>query len=162
MSYDEELAEEVCDAIEEWKVDLLKTEKQYENELYKYLHKKLPRKQITKQFAHARIRADLAVEEDVIIELKNNLKTTNQYQRLIGQLEQYRQWNGYIVLVLCGKTELNILKEVKSYTDNFSEDEISIFVKPDDDSVKEILQSEKSWLFGFLLVVFIIYMFTQS
>ena len=103
----------IASLIEKWRPKGCKVEKDYERSLYDFLHNNLEDLQITKQFARARIRADLAVEDKIIIELKNNLDNTSKYHRLIGQLSDYEEWGGPVFLVLCGKTEPNLLKEVR-------------------------------------------------
>lgn len=108
----------VATLIEKWKLRNCKTEKQYETSLYNYLHENLTELQITKQYARGRIRADIAVEEKVIIELKNNLDATGKYQRLVGQLVTYKDWGGSVFIVLCGTTDRNLLKELKSHIED--------------------------------------------
>ena len=76
--------------VDEWKPRRCATEKDYEKSLYKFLHEKFEEIQITKQYARGRIRADIVVGDKIIVELKNNLNTTNKYQRLLGQLAQYK------------------------------------------------------------------------
>ncbi len=71
---------------------------------------------MTKQYARGRIRADIVVHDNVIIEMKNNLDTTGKLQRLVGQLETYKKWDGYIIILLCGNTEPNIRKELVKIT----------------------------------------------
>lgn len=78
----------IVSLLEKWEPEGCKTEKDFEKSLYTYLHTELGDVQITKQFAHGRIRADLAVGDKVIIELKNNLDSTAKYQRLVGQIAE--------------------------------------------------------------------------
>ena len=94
-----------CDAgamisslVEQWHPRKCKTEKQYEKSLYTFLHRQLEDIQVTKQFAKGRIRADLVVGDKVIVELKNNFSTTAKYQKLIGQITEYKDWMGRSLL----------------------------------------------------------------
>ncbi len=105
----------VAGLIEKWTPRRCKTEKDYENSLYEYLHQELGGVQVTKQFAKGRIRADLAIGDQVIIELKHNLDETGKYQRLIGQLEGYKDWEGQVIIVLTGATDRNLRKELDEY-----------------------------------------------
>ena len=105
----------VASLIKKWKPIDCKTEKGYEKSLYNYLHDKLKDIQVTKQFAKGRIRADLVVGDKVIIELKNNLDSTSKYQRLIGQISEYKEWDGFIILVLTGNRDKNLRKELDIY-----------------------------------------------
>jgi hypothetical protein len=108
--------------IREWRPIRCKSEKYYENSLYSFLHKRLEDIQITKQYARGRIRADLVVGDKVIIELKNNLNTTAKYQKLIGQMTQYKEWDGQIVILLTGSTDANLRKELARYAANEQDD----------------------------------------
>ncbi len=98
--------------IQKWDAKKCKTEKDYELSLYTYLHKMLPNMQITKQYARGRIKADLVVADKIIIELKTNLKTTDQYLKLVGQISQYKEWEGKIIILLTGETEISLKKDL--------------------------------------------------
>ncbi len=113
----------VEDIVKDWKPVNCTTEKAYEKSLYAFFHKRLEDIQITKQYAKGRIHADLVVGDRVIIELKNNLNTTAKYQRLIGQLSEYKEWEGEIVLILTGETDPNIRKQLNKYI----EKEVDVF-----------------------------------
>ena len=105
----------ISSLIEEWRPRKCKTEKQYEKSLYTFLHRQLEEIQVTKQFAKGRIRADLVVGDKVIVELKNNFNTTAKYQKLIGQITEYKEWDGQIIVVLTGDTDPNLHKELTKY-----------------------------------------------
>jgi histidinol phosphatase-like enzyme len=105
----------VVSLLEKWTPENCKNEKDFENSLFEYLHKELGDIQITKQYAVGRIKADLMVGKNVIVEMKTNLKTTNAYQRLVGQLTQYAEWQGRIVIILTGQTDINLLKDLKAF-----------------------------------------------
>lgn len=104
--------------VEEWKPVGCRTEKAYEKSLYAFLHERLEDIQVTKQYAKGRIRADLVVGDEVIIELKNNLNTTAKYQRLVGQISEYKEWDGQILIVLVGSTDPNLRKQLLRYVAN--------------------------------------------
>ena len=111
----------IVSIIEKWKPRKYKTEKDFEKSLYSYLEKELEDIQITRQYAKGRIRADIVVDDVVIIELKNNFDSTAKYQRLVGQLSEYKEWDGNIVVLLTGKTDSNLKRQltqhVKEYDD---------------------------------------------
>ena len=119
----------VVKLIKEWEPKTLKTETQYEKSLYDYLHDNLEAIQVTKQYAKGRIRADIVVNDNVIIEMKNNLDTTGKLQRLVGQLDTYKKWDGDIIILLCGKTEANIKKELKKTVKELN-DELAVTHEP--------------------------------
>lgn len=109
--------------VKKWKPKDCKTEKSYEKSLYDFLHKNLYDIQVTKQYARGRIRADLVVGDSVIIEIKNNLDSTSKYQRLIGQLQEYKEWDGDIIILLIGETDKNLLKQLNKYIEQEGFDE---------------------------------------
>ena len=98
-----------------WRPRNCKTEKAYENSLNSFLHKELEDHQITKQYGIGRSRADLVIDDRLLIEIKYNLNTSAKYQRLLGQLAEYKEWDGRVVLLLVGKTDPNLRKQLTSY-----------------------------------------------
>ena len=114
----------VCSLIDEWEPGKLKSEKSYEKSLYEFLHNKLEDIQVTKQYAKKRIRADIVVGDQVIIELKHNLDTTAKYQRLLGQISEYSEWKGAIIVLLTGKTDPNLKKELMRHIKKLNKGDI--------------------------------------
>lgn len=124
----------VVSLVNKWEPTECKSEKDYEKSLYNYLHDSLKEIQVTKQYAKGRIRADIVVGDKIIIELKNNLDSTGKYQRLIGQLMEYEEWNGSVIVLLAGKTDENLLKEFRKYvekkkTGSLDDDRFKIIIK---------------------------------
>ncbi len=96
--------------VKEWKPRACDTEKEFEKSLHDYLEKKLGAGKITKQHGEGRKRVDLAVQEEVFIELKKDLKTTAQLDRLIGQIQSYSETLPNVIVVLCGEVDNNLIK----------------------------------------------------
>ncbi len=75
----------------------------------------------------------MVVGDDVIVELKTNLKTTARYQRLVGQITIYKEWDGQIIIVLVGETDPNLYKEVmkhaESHNDGLGQEKIFVIKK---------------------------------
>lgn len=99
--------------INEWKPRACETEKDYQNSLYNFLEEKIPEKQITKEHGIGRSKVDIAVGKKVFIELKKDIKTTAQLQRLIGQLEIYKEDCDNMLLVVCGKSDKKLIKQLR-------------------------------------------------
>ena len=107
--------EEVWTVIKSWKPRGCKNEKDYEKSLRRDLDKKLKNRTIQSQYGAARQRVDICVDGKVPIELKHNLTSTAAYQKTKGQLDDYlKKWDG-VFLVLCGKTDPDMLKELQEY-----------------------------------------------
>jgi hypothetical protein len=112
-------ADAIIGLISKWQPKNCKTEKDFEKSLYDYLHRELGDLQITRQYARGRIRSDLVVADKVIIELKTNLDTTSKLQRLIGQLNGYESWEGRVIVLLTGKTDPNLRKELDRFVKKY-------------------------------------------
>ncbi len=74
--------------IKKWRPRGCESERDYENSLYQFLWRELPDHDITRQSAKGRFRADIVLDGKIIIEIKNNLDSTANYQRLVGQIEE--------------------------------------------------------------------------
>lgn len=102
--------------IEEWKPRACKTEKAYENSLKDFLNDKLGEGHtITAQYGSGRFRADLTIDNTLNIELKYNLESPSEYLRLTGQLMEYKNMEGQIIVLLVGKTDPNLKRKLTSF-----------------------------------------------
>lgn len=115
----------VTDLIQSWQPEGCKSEKDFEKSLFSHLQKELSDIRITKQYARGRIKADIVIAEELIIELKTNLKTTGQLQRLMGQLLIYKTaWPGKTIVILTGQTDADLRKEldrnIKAHFEDFN------------------------------------------
>jgi len=95
----------VVTLIEHWQPTGCKTEKDCEKSLIAFLRAELPGVTITPQYANGRMKADLLVGGKVFVEIKKDLKTTSACQRLVGQLSEYSEWKGRILVLLVGETD---------------------------------------------------------
>ncbi len=103
----------VADLIREWAPQSARLESEYEKSLHQFLKSKLPFVKVTRQYGSARVKCDLATGNDVMIELKNGLRTTNKLQRLLGQLELYRnEWKKPVIIVLLGESQEDLLHDL--------------------------------------------------
>ena len=101
--------------LDKWRPRKCETENDYETSLYTFLHKELEDHQITKQSGKGRFHADLVIDDKFIIEIKHNLDTTAKYQRLKGQVMEYKEWAGKVILLLIGKADQNLKKDLASF-----------------------------------------------
>jgi len=122
---------------DKWHPRNCKNEKDYENSLHFFLIKKLKGHQITKQYAIGRFRADLVIDNRLIIEIKYNLDTPGKYRSLLGQLAEYKQWGGRVILLLVGKTDPDLRERLTSYLEKegfyatyyFERDKVTVYEK---------------------------------
>ena len=107
----------VLELVGTWNVGGCGSEKQCEDSLYDYLQRSLDGVQIIRQYGRARSFVDIMVADRVMVELKYELTSTAEYQRLVGQLVGYKEWNKDIIVVLVGNTEPNLLKNLQKVVD---------------------------------------------
>lgn len=102
--------------LDKWRPRNCTTEKAYENSLTTFLRRELPEDtKITPQYAQGRFHADLVIDDRLVVEIKYNLDTTAKYQPPVGQIATYRDWKGQVILLLAGKTDPDLKKELTPY-----------------------------------------------
>lgn len=67
----------------------------------------------TKEYGHGRVRADIAFDRKLAIELKLDLNKTGKLQRLKGQLDDYAKAFDNTIVILVGDTERNLVEDLK-------------------------------------------------
>ncbi len=108
----------IGDLIEkEWEVRDSSSEKECEEALYGFLHRRLPDLQIVNQYGRGRAHIDLMVQDKVMIELKYELASTSECQRLLGQVLDYKDWGQQLLLVFVGGVEPSLLKQIRRHLD---------------------------------------------
>jgi hypothetical protein len=103
----------VVGLIREWKPEGFRLEVEYEKSLHNYLKERLPFVKVTRQYGSARVKWDIGVGKDVMIEIKVGLKSTQKLQRLIGQIELFqRELEKPLIVLLLGDTQEDLLREL--------------------------------------------------
>lgn len=101
--------------IEKWRPDNCSTEKVCETSLTEFLRQELPEGiKITPQYSQGRFRADIMIDDRLIVEIKYNLDTTDKYHRLVGQIITYKDWTGKVILILTGQADPDLKNELYS------------------------------------------------
>jgi spore coat polysaccharide biosynthesis predicted glycosyltransferase SpsG len=109
--------------IKNWNPRGCKSEKDYEESLYKKLHSVLGDINIKKQYPIKEYKIDLMVDDRFLIEMKYNFKTKGESQRLYGQLINYMNYTNVsgllssqpIIVLICGECEPSMKKDLKKY-----------------------------------------------
>jgi nitrate reductase NapAB chaperone NapD len=115
--------------IDSWHPRGCNTEKDLERSLQRHLEKNLPNADIIAQYASGRVKGDIAVDAQILIEIKDNLKSTSQLQRLLGQLEIYNtQWKGKVIVVICGEAQRDLVNALKKKVDDLKEATTFLFI----------------------------------
>lgn len=126
----------ICDLIDEWSPGNISVEHELEKSLHYYLKKHLPWEKLTRQYGTGRVKCDIAVGKKVMLELKSGFRSTQKLQRLIGQLELYRnEWAQPIIVVLAGETDEDLLHDLHLHVRRLNDIKIII---------KENIQIERS------------------
>ena len=125
----DEVFEAVYNAIKEWQPkQKYNSESEYHEDLFQFLSSRA--KKYPPQKESGRHLADIGIGDRVGIELKKDLHSKAEADRLIGQLTSFlRDYKYGVIVVVCGKTDLNTLNYVKAkkptllapYTDSGTE-----------------------------------------
>jgi hypothetical protein len=108
----------VTELIKEWQPRKCRTEKDFERSLVRHLQPKLEGKDVIPQYGSGRVRGDIVVNKEILIEIKTNLNTTAKLHTLLGQIETYeREWKKSVIFVLCGQQDSNLVKQLKEGID---------------------------------------------
>lgn len=122
------LFDDVLDIVREWVPEKkYRKETEYRDDLAEFIRKKLkeleegpdvlssiirPEKHTVKRESR-RTYADIAIDEDIGIELKRDLKGKSEIDRLVGQVDGYEKDYRYIIIVLCGEVDNEAVDEVE-------------------------------------------------
>ena len=102
---------DVIKLIDAWHPRMCKTEKDLERSLHKHLEKNLASSNVIRQYAAGRVKGDIVVDDEILIEIKDSLKSTGQLQRLLGQLDIYAtQWKRKVIVVICADSQRDLVK----------------------------------------------------
>jgi len=107
----------VSTLIEEWTPIGCSSEKEYEKSLFSFLHQHLDDALIVSQYAIGKTHVDLMVNDRVMVEIKYKLNSMSEYQRLIGQLMDYKNWRKDLVIVLVGDTNPSLKRRLSRTLD---------------------------------------------
>ncbi len=117
----------VQDAINDWKPNILPNEKAYERDLKSHLSQTLAPHKIQTQFGIGRTRADFAINEEILIELKVDVNSPAKMHRLIGQIDNYKNASKHTFVVICGANDDDLIQSLDEKYDDDSE--VTILVK---------------------------------
>ena len=150
------LFDTVLQTIKDWNPQAeYSTESKYRDDLLAFLRKKLNRsgsgafsspiwgfdssgQHFIKKEA-GRSLADIAIDDEIGIELKLNLKRKSQINRLVGQVVDYLSGYSYVIIVLCGHTEQeavgvlkhNLKRIIRSSSSPFGQEKLIRIVSKD-------------------------------
>jgi hypothetical protein len=111
----------LCRVICKWQPQDFPRERDYRDSLTAYLRANAPGARIECEYRHLGTTADISVEWDgfisterVLIELKRNLNSKSEFNRLVGQIADLRPHQTPIIVVLCGETSPQWLDRLKA------------------------------------------------
>lgn len=107
----------VREVIENWVPRNFDSEEQYEESLERELKKSLKDQKIERQYIFDKQRADIVVDDDVPIELKNDITTDQDIIEIKNQLDGYiKKWER-VFLVICGNISDGRLEKLRKYAE---------------------------------------------
>ncbi len=122
--------------IDEWIPNKHKNELEYRNELLQFLRSKMNEgnnlfsieQEIVIKKEDGRGLCDIAIENEVGIELKKDLNSKSKVDRLIGQVNYYKKHYKDIIIVLVGVTDPNALDYLKEQLRSIASTEFNTIV----------------------------------
>lgn len=112
--------ESVLKAAKHWQPKSLPTELKYRDSLVAHLREQLKKATVEPEYRHRGTTTDIYVKEqgffgssEVFVELKRNLTSKSQLDRLVGQIESLEPSKSSIIVVLCGETNPALLDRLK-------------------------------------------------
>lgn len=119
--------------IQKWQPEPYPRELGYRDALKAYLKAKLPKAHIESEYRDHGTTADLLVrwqgalaQSDVYIELKRNLKSKSEHDRLVGQIEALKPKKNRIIVVLCGESSVRFVENLREHYAPYCGDEGSM------------------------------------
>jgi len=83
----------------------------------------LPSSEIIMQYASGRVKGDIGIDGQILVEIKDDLKSTGQLQRLMGQLDLYNGlWKGKVIVVICGDSQRDLVNALTKKVESFKSD----------------------------------------
>lgn len=132
-------ADDLYDALESCNFGPFFSEARYRNLAVRHLRGKFPKATFHTEYRLCSIRADIFVDLNrfwsagakVALEFKFNLSTTNEYNRLIGQVMSYQKLAEVeVVIVLCGQTKETLVEQLRKVVGSLDDRKVRILVKP--------------------------------
>lgn len=119
MGFVENDSDDVVEAIGKWDPGTAFSERRCRDSLAAHLRAIFPKAKITVEHPMGRGRADIFIDlkdwtgfgAKVVVELKYDLTSVNEYRRLVGQIADYAGVSE-VVIVLCGKTDQKLAAAV--------------------------------------------------
>lgn len=102
----------VAEEIESWRPRGCTRETEYRDSLYRKLEDAF-RTPPTKEYGHGRVRADIAFERKIGIEIKKDLDSPTKLQRLKGQIQDMAKTFDKSVVVVVGDAPKDLLKDLR-------------------------------------------------
>jgi hypothetical protein len=102
------------EALEGWAPNNCRTEGDYKKSLYLFLHAYFndPHIPIRKEYQVGASKVDININNQVLVEIKKDLHKKAEYDRLRGQIDDYLSSDLEIIILLIGKTEPQLRKEL--------------------------------------------------
>jgi hypothetical protein len=112
--------ESVLKAVNRWQCEPLPKESKYRDALTTYLREELKDAKVEPEYRHLGTTTDIFVKQagffgssEVFVELKRNLNSKTEFDRLVGQIEGLEPKKNFIIVVLCGETKPGLLARLQ-------------------------------------------------
>lgn len=105
----------------EWTPDPMGSEQEYQEDIEPFLRAVLPEEAVlAREYMHLGSKLDFYVRlqgwirrHEIAIEMKANLRSKSEFDRLKGQLQGYEPGKNQVILILCGDTEPSYIQQLR-------------------------------------------------
>jgi len=113
--------ESVLKLVKKWEPQPSPNELSYRNSLITHLREHLRNVQrIEPEYRHLGTTTDIYIKQsgffsnsEVFVELKRNLRSKGEFDRLVGQIESLQPKKNAVIVVLCGETNLTLVARLR-------------------------------------------------
>lgn len=115
-----DLLPSVVRAVEEWQPGTLTSERGYRDSLVEHLRQCAPDARLETEYRDHGTTADIYLKwqgiistGELYIEIKKDLRSKSEFDRLLGQIETLNPLERQLILVLCGDTKLDFVDRLR-------------------------------------------------
>jgi hypothetical protein len=111
---------ELLHTLEYWQPSAQRTERAYRDDLVRFLREQLPTARVEREWRHNGTTADVFVRwmglvqtHDTYFELKRNLTSKPEFNRLVGQVDDLDPTQHRVFIVVCGRSDERFVSRLR-------------------------------------------------
>ena len=115
--------------IRAWRPRNCNTKAEYHKSLFEYLGREMIGKKIEQKYQMRQSKIDLAIDKSIFITIRKDLTTPRQLDHLIEKIEKQSKDLYSLFVVLCGRVDEKLAKQLREKARSYFDFNCRIFVK---------------------------------